>query len=126
MEDALEKLIEQSSDSKSATWKWILGIVITLVVIFIQWKLKNQETKIAALEAERAMMKEKTVDLAIKLENEKNEACIGVHMDEIGRLQAEMAHRTVELYAKKKDVKEIKERVKKAKRWQDLEKLAGR
>lgn len=124
--ETLDKLISQSNESKSPTWKWVLSIVIALVIVFIEWKLKNQATKIAALEAERAMMKEKTIDLSIKLENEKNEARIEVLKDGISDLQAQSAYRAVKLIQMKQDFKEKKDRVNKAKKWKDLEKLAGR
>lgn len=124
--ETLEKLLAQSNDSNSSTWKWVLGIVISLVIVFIEWKLKSQATEIAVFEAERAMIKEKTVDLSMQLENEKNKAVVEMLKDEIGRLQADMAHRTVGIYAAKKDLEEKKSRVKKAKKWKDLEKLAGR
>jgi len=123
--ETLDKLISRSNDSKSPTWKWVLSIVIALVIVFIEWKLKNQATKIAALEAERAMMKERTVDLSIKLENEKNEARIGVYKDRISDLQLHTAQRALNLIKLKEAFKEKKERVDKAKKWQDLEKLAG-
>ena len=126
MEETLEKLVTKSKESKSSTWKWVLGIVISLVVVFIQWKLKNQATKIASLEAERAVMKEKTVDMAVKLENEKNEARIGVLKDGISDLQAQSAYRAVKLIKLKDAYKEKKASVDKAKKWKELEKLAGR
>ena len=126
MDDALKELVDKSNETDSVTWKWVLGIVISLVVIFVQWKLKNQATKIAVLEAERAMLKEKTVDMSVKLENEKNEARIEVLKDGISDLQAQSAYRAVKLIKLKQDYKGKIERVKETQKWQDLEKLAGR
>ncbi len=121
---ALDNLIDKSNETKSSTWKWVIGIVIALIVVFIEWKLKSQATKIAALEAERAVMKEKTVDLSMKLENEKNEGRIEVHKDEIRDLQSQSALRALQLIGLKKKLEEKKKSVDKAKSWKGLEKQA--
>ena len=121
---ALDDLVTKSKETESSTWKWIIGIVIALVVVFIEWKLKSQSAKIAALEAERALMKEETVDLSMKLENEKNEGRIEAHKDEIRDLQSQSAHRALILIGMKKKLEEKKKSVDKAKSWKELEKQA--
>ena len=124
--ETLEKLISKSDESKSPTWKWVLGIVIALIIVYIEWKLKNQSTKIELLEAERALVKEEILDLQVKLENEKNTARVEEYKDEISDLRVAVAYRAVKLIQIKKVYKEKVDRVNQAKKWKDLEELAGR
>jgi uncharacterized membrane protein YgaE (UPF0421/DUF939 family) len=123
--ETLEKLVSQANDSQSTTWKWVLGIVIALIIVFIEWKLKNQSTKIAVFEAERAVLKEKAADLKVKLDNERDMARIEEYKNTTSELRALIAYRAIKSLRFKKEIEEKKERVKKAKQWKELEDLAN-
>jgi hypothetical protein len=119
----LNKLVEKAKKSGSA-WKWILGIVIAIVLVFVAWMLKRQADKIAALEAEKKLADEKAKDMELRAKQEKDAAMAKALREEAEKLRAQAAERETALIALKKQNEEAKKAVDNAKDWQELEKQA--
>lgn len=120
----LDSLVEKAKNSKYAWWKWALGILIGLLVVFVIWKIKRQANKIVKLEAEKALAEERLKDLKAQHQIEQNEAVKEA-------LQAEITHQEESIAARAKDLDEMRKlntsaqkAVDNAKDWKELEKQA--
>ncbi len=121
---SLSSLIDKAKTTTKKWWKWMLGVAIALVVLFVVWRIRSQAKKIAALEAQQAAQKELIKDLEVRAANEKDAAAAKVLQGEVTKLKEDMDQRDVELQKMKNENTEAQKVVDKAKTWDELEKAA--
>jgi flagellar biosynthesis/type III secretory pathway M-ring protein FliF/YscJ len=121
----LDSLVTKAKESDSNTWKWVLGICIVLLVVAAGIWIAWMRSRIARLEAEKALLDERAKDMAVHAANEKDEQTAKALMLEAVRLRDEAAAVDTRLRARKAELEEAERRVKDAKSWDDLEREAG-
>jgi len=120
----IDSLVEKAKNSKYTWWKWALGLLIGLLVVFVIWKIKRQANKIVKLEAEIALAGEKLKDLKTQRKVEENEAVKEALFAAIVFQKASIATRKKELAEMRKLNQDAQKAVDRAKDWKELEKQA--
>jgi len=117
----LDSLVTKAKSSDSTTWKWVLGVCIAVLVIGAAIWVAWMRSRIARLEAEKALLDERAKDLATKAANEESEATAKALMSEATRLRSEAAGLDERFRTEKAAFEEAEKRVNDAKNWDDLE-----
>lgn len=117
----LDSLVTKAKSSDSTTWKWVLGVCIAVLVIGAAIWVAWMRSRIARLEAEKALLDERAKDLATKAANEESEATAKALMSEAERLRSEAAGLDERFRTEKAAFEEAEKRVNDAKNWDDLE-----
>jgi len=120
----LEGTVKKAKAATKRWWKWILGGVIALLLIFVAWKLRRQAQKIVELEAEKHLAEEKTKNMELLAREEKDSAVAEALQQEAIRLRAGVDTRQKEIDAARKVTENLQRAVDTAKSWQELRKKA--
>ena len=105
-------------------WKWILGGLIALVVIFTAWRLRRQAAEIDRLRGEVAKDRELVQDLQVRIQAEKNTALAKALQDEVAHIQADVMGREAGIQLLEQQYADAKKKVDDAKNWKDLDNQA--
>jgi len=120
----LEGTVNKAKAATRRWWKWILGGVIALLLIFVAWKLRRQARKIVELEAEKHLAEEKTKNMELLAREEKDSDVAEALQKEAIRLRAGVIERQKEIDAARKTTQDLKRAVDAATSWQELRKKA--
>ena len=117
---SLSSLVESAKTTTKKWWKWILGVIIGLVIVYVMWRLRKQANDIVRLEAELTAQKELVKDLKVKLANASDDKVAQQIRDSIEELSKDILVRGTDLGELKKTHDEIEARVKEAEDWKKL------
>jgi len=117
----LDSLVTKAQESKSTVWKWVLGAGIVLLIIAAVAWIAWMRSRIARLEAEKALADERAKDMETHAKNEKDEKLAEALMSEAERLRSEADAVDERLRTEKAAFDEARKRVERAKTWKDLE-----
>lgn len=117
----MDKLVNKAKKTNSKTWKWILGVTISVMLVFALWWLKRRYDELQRLRAEKELTEERQKDMALQAENEKNANLAKALKEEADRLNTCVKERETELIAHEREYEEAKKRVNNAQDWKQLE-----
>jgi len=120
----LTSLLEKAKAATKKWWAWILAGAIAVIVVYVVWKLRRQQSQIAKLQVEVNTLKDQAADFETGAKNasDDREAKMLVAIAESLHARAEeLANR---LLAYKAEYAKQAKAVEEAKSWQELRKQA--
>lgn len=117
MPTTLEQLSSSQASSSSKIWKWVLGGLITLVAVFIVWKIRSQAKKIARLETDNTDLKCQFDEIALRLKEEKSQERSKELLGEMLEIKTQMEERTKQLEALRDEYLKNKNDIAKVTSW---------
>lgn len=109
-----------SSSLFSKIWKWVLGGVATLVILFVVWKIRQQARKINLLEGEKTALKCQLDELELLHKEEASEDKSQALADQIAILKTQIGERDKKLAELHDAYLKNKQAVDRATSWQDI------
>jgi len=117
----LSDLVEKAKTTTKKWWKWILGGVIAIVVLWVLWKLNKQANEIAKLRAEVTQDKELVLDLKARAKTEKNADLAKAMRAEAAKIAASIKVREIELLKRERETNAAIKKVEEVKTWDELD-----
>jgi hypothetical protein len=121
---ALDGLVNSAEKAKSNWWKWVLGVVITLVLSLATWRLSILISEYRRLRTAKELAEEQAADLNVKAQVEENEAVTKALAAEATAIREGIAANRKELAEYGDEIALAKTAVDRAKGWKELRKQA--
>ena len=117
----MNKLIDKAEKTNSKIWKWVLGIVISLILTFTLWWLKRRYDELQRLRVEKKLVEERRKDMELQTVNEKDANMAKAFREEAEKLVTRAAEYDTEIKYMESQTAIAKEAVDNAKNWKELE-----
>lgn len=116
----LASLATSQKSSSNAVWAWLIGALVTIVAIYVLWRLRRQAKRIEELELDKSKMATELDTLRIQLKQTANKEEAADLQAKITELMSKIDQRNHQLTEAKAKAETDKKDIEKVTSWDQI------